>query len=86
MGSDGDAVQFGHTRQLVDAVLGELAVVARGQPMIIVVDFNVEPTNIPCLSKGISAGLWVDLEAPWAGVSGVAPAVTCKRSWNSVGW
>ena len=24
-------------------------------------DFNVEPTKIPCLSKGISAGLWVDL-------------------------
>ena len=22
-------------------------------------DFNVEPTKVPCLAKGISAGLWV---------------------------
>ena len=49
-------------------------------------DFNVEPTNIPCLAKGISAGLWVDLEAAWAPTSGVQPAVTCgKRAWDSTG-
>ena len=26
----------------------------------------MEPTNIPCLSKGISAGLRVDLDTAWA--------------------
>ena len=72
--SDGDAVQLGLTDQSVDAVLGELAVVARGQPMVMSGNFDVEPTEIPCLSKGISAGLWVDLEGAWAGVSGVAPS------------
>ena len=84
-GSDGDAVQLGLTDQLFNAALGELAAVARGQLVIIVGDFNAEPTKVPCLSKGISAGLWIDLEAAWADVSGVAPAITCKRSWNSGG-
>ena len=82
-GSDGDVAQLELTNQLFDAVLGEFAVVARQQLVILVGDFNVEPTQIPCLSKGISAGLWVDLEAAWTSVSGVAPVVTCKRSWSS---
>ena len=55
------------------------------QPCLIVGDFNVEPTKIPCLSKGISAGLWVDLESSWAFASGLPPAVTCKRSWGDSG-
>ena len=50
---------------------------------MVVGDFNVEPTKIPCLAKGISAGLWVDLEAAWALASGRQPGVTCKRSWDS---
>ena len=56
---------------------------ARGQPCVIVGDFNVEPTKIPCLAKGISAGLWVDLEASWAISAGRDPAITCKRTWDS---
>ena len=36
-----------------------------------------------CLAKGISAGLWVDLEAAWAFAFG--RGVTCKRSWDYVG-
>ena len=40
-------------------------------------------TKIPCLAKGISAGLWVDLEAAWAFAFG--RGVTCKRSWDYVG-
>ena len=42
-------------------------------------DFNVESTKIPCLSKGISAGFWVDLEVAWS----VASVVTCKRNRES---
>ena len=41
------------------------------------------PPKIPCLAKGISAGLWVDLEASWASASGVQLAGTCKRTWDS---
>ena len=59
-GADSDAEQLSLTEQLFDAALSELSVVARGQPCLLVGDFNVEPTKIPCLAKGISAGLWVD--------------------------
>ena len=45
----------------------------------------MEPTKIPCLAKGISAGLWVDLESAWAFASAVPPAVTCKRAWVASG-
>ena len=55
------------------SALGELGVVARGQSCMQVGDFNV-PTKIPCLAKGISAGLRVDVEAAWALACGVRPA------------
>ena len=82
-GADSCAEKLQLTNQLFEAALGELAVVARGQPCLIVGDFNVEPTKIPCLAKGISAGLWVDLEASWAIAAGRDPAITCKRTWDS---
>ena len=84
-GADSDAEQLSLTEQLFDAALGELSFVARGQPCLLVGDFNVEPTKIPCLAKGISAGLWVDLEEAWALAAGIRPAVTCKRTWESAG-
>ena len=55
-GADHDPEQLALTEQLFDATLGELSVVARGQPCLIVGDFNLEPTKIPCLAKGISTG------------------------------
>ena len=61
-GADTDAEQLALTEQLFDAALGELSVVARGPPCLLVGDFNVEPTKIPSLAKEISAGLWVDFE------------------------
>ena len=73
------------TEQLFDAALGELSVVAHGQPCLLVGDFNVEPTKIPCLAKGISAGLWVDVEASWALAAGLQPVPTCKRSCTAGG-
>ena len=83
--ADSDAEQLALTDQLFDAALGELSVVARVQPCMIVGDFNVEPTKIPCLAKGISAGLWVDFEEAWALTSGLQPAPTCKRDWGAIG-
>ena len=77
--------QLALTDQLFDAALGELYVAALGQPCLLVGDFNVEPTKIPCLAKGISAGLWVDFGEAWALAAGLQPAPTCKRSWEAVG-
>ena len=84
-GADSDPEQLALTDQLFDAALGELRKVVRGQPCLLVGDFNVEPTKIPCLAKGISAGLWVDFEAAWAFASGLHPTPTCERDWNSAG-
>ena len=79
-GADSDGEQLALTDQLFDAGLGELGVVARGQPCMLVGDFSVEFTKIPCLAKGISAGLWIDLEVSWALASGKQPASTCSMS------
>ena len=84
-GADTNAEQPALTGRLFDAALAELAVVASCSPCLLAGDFNVEPTKIPCLSKGISAGLWVDLDAAWSATQGWHPAVTCKRSWVSTG-
>ena len=84
-GADVDPEQLALTDQLFDATLGELHAVALGQPCLLVGDFNVEPTKIPCLAKGISAGLWVDFGEAWAIAAGLHPAPTCKRSWTAVG-
>ena len=83
--ADTDAEQLALTEQLFDAALAELAVVARGSPCLLAGDFNVESTKIPCRSKGILAGLWVDLDAAWSAAQGRHPAVTCKRSLDSSG-
>ena len=61
-GADADPEQLALTDHLFDAALGELGVVGRRQSCMLVGDFKVEPTKIPCLAEGISAGLWVDLE------------------------
>ena len=84
-GADREAEKLALTDQLLAAAFGELRVVSREQPCLVVGDFNVEPTKIPCLAQGISAGLWVDLEAAWAFASCRQPGVTCKRSWDSTG-
>ena len=84
-GADTDSEQLSLTNQLFDAALGELHVVAAGQPCLLVGDYNVEPTKIPCLAKGISAGLWVDFGKACALTAGLHPAPTCKRSWTAAG-
>ena len=73
------------TEQLFDAALGELSVVAREQPSMLAGNFNVEPTKILRLARGISAGLWVDFEEAWALATGLQPAPTCKRDGSASG-
>ena len=55
--ADEDAERLNHSYQLFDAAMCELAVVSGGQPRIMAGDFNLEPTKIPRLLKGISARL-----------------------------
>ena len=47
-------------------------------PMLIAGDLNADPTVIPCLSKGIAAGRFVDLALAYSLGSGKAPDVTCR--------
>ena len=74
-GADADAEQLDLTDHLFDAALGELHAVALGQPCLLVGDFNVEPTKIPCLAEGISAGLWVDF---WGGLGSCCWFASCS--------
>ena len=84
-GADDDAEKLSLTNQLFEAVLCELAVISRGQPCVLAGDFNVEPTKIPCLLKGIMTGLWFDLQGAWSDASGIDAGVTCKKDWASTG-
>ena len=70
---------------LSDAVLCELSMIASGQPCLTVGDLHIEPSKIPCLLKGISAGLWFDLHASRAVASGAIPAATCMHYFYSTG-
>ena len=51
-GADTDAEQLALTEQFLMLPLGELCVVAWVQPSVLVGDFTVEPTKIPCLDNG----------------------------------
>ena len=84
-GASTDLEKFRLTEKLLDAVLCELAVVASGQPFLIVGDLNIEPEKIPCLLKVFMAGHLFDLQSSWAAASGVAPLPTCCRSSGSCG-
>ena len=75
-GAASDREKLALTEALLDAVFCELAAVSRGQPCPIVGDLNIEPTRIPCLLKGISAGSCFDLQEVWAHASGTAPGAT----------
>ena len=84
-GAEDDAEKLSLTDQLFDAALSELAVISRGQPCVLAGDFNIEPTKIPCLLKGIMHGLRFDLQGAWSIASGVDAGVTCKKDWASSG-
>ena len=84
-GASTDPEKLRLTDKLLDAVLCELAVVASGQPCLVVGDLNIELDRIPCLLKGLMAGHWFDLQSSWASASGVDPLPTCCRTFGSGG-
>ena len=60
------------------AVVAEARMCCAGQTVILVDDFNADPTVIPSLAKGIMYGHWIDLEQAFATGRGVAPSRTCQ--------
>ena len=84
-GASTDSEKLRLTEKLLDAVLCELAVVASGQPCLLVGDLNIESERIPCLLKGLMAGHWFDLQSSWAAASGVPPLPSCCWSFGSCG-
>ena len=77
-GAEEDADQLQLTDKLLQTVLAEAQVVWIGQPMLISGDFNADPAVIHCLSKGISAGRYVDLALAYSLGAGLAPDATCR--------
>ena len=75
-----DADQPLLTDKLLQAVLAEAQVVCIGQPLLIAGDLNADPSVIPCLSKGISAGRYVDLALAYSWGAGLTPDATCRSS------
>ena len=77
-GAEEDPDQRLLTDKLLQAVLAEVQVVCIGQPMRIAGDLNADPALIPCLSKTISSGRFVDLALAYSFGAGVKPDATCK--------
>ena len=82
-GADSDPEKLARIEQLFQAVLCELRVGGDGHPHLLLGDFNIEPSKIPCLAKGISEGLLVDFAEKFSASRGNLPARTCKNVWDS---
>ena len=61
-GAESDPEKLQLSEHLFAAVLAEANMCCAGQPVILVGDFNADPTVIPSLAKGIMNGHWIDVE------------------------
>ena len=77
-GAESDPEKLQLSEHLFAAVLAEARVCCAGQPVLIVGDFNADPSCYPSLAKGIMDGHWIDLEQAFATGRGVAPSRTCQ--------
>ena len=84
-GADRDREKLARTERLFQDVMCELRIVSDGNPFLLLGDFNIEPSKIPCLAKGILEGLIVDFEYHFSASRGVLAAPTCKNVWDSEG-
>ena len=71
------------TDLLFQAVLCELSVVGQLHLQLIMGDFNVEHSKIPCLVEGISEGSWIVFDDQFFAGRGNLTAFTCKNVWDS---
>ena len=79
-GAEEDAEKPQLTDRLLQAVLAGAQVVCIGQPLLTAGDLKADPAVIPCLSKGISSGRFVDLALAFSTGAGLAPDATCRFS------
>ena len=77
-GAEEDADQLQLTEKLLQSVLAEAQVVCIGHPMPIAGGLTADPAVIPCLSKGLSSGRFVDLALAYCRGAGLAPDATCR--------
>ena len=73
-GSEEDSDKLVLTGKLLSAVLAEAHVVSVGQ--LVLIDLTADPSILPCLAKGISAGKFIDLALAYSLGSGREPEVT----------
>ena len=77
-GAKEDAEKLQLTDKLLQAVDAEAQVVCTGQPVPIAGDLNADPAVVPCLTKAISEGRFVDLALAYSLGEEKRPAATCK--------
>ena len=75
-GAESDPENLQLTDHLFAAVSAEAKMCCAGQLVILVGDFNADPTVIPSLAKGILNGHWIDVEQSFATGRGGAPSRT----------
>ena len=76
-GAEEEAEKLRLTDRLLQAVLAEAQMVCVGQPMLIAGDLNADLAVIPCLSKDISSGKFVDLALAFSLGAGLTPDIIC---------
>ena len=81
-GAESDPEKLQLSEHLFAAVSAEAKMCCAGQPVILVGDFNADPTVIPSLAKGIMNGHWIDVEQAFPTGRGVAPSRTCQLQLN----
>ena len=84
-GADTDAEQLALTDQLFDAALGEVSILARGQALLLVGDFNGSPPRSFAWQKGFRLGSGLTLRLPGLWLVVDSQPATCKREWSSSG-
>ena len=77
-GAESDPEKLQLSEHLFAAVLAEARMCCAGQPVILAVDFNADPSVIPSLAKGIFDGHWIYLERAFATGRRVSPSYTCQ--------
>ena len=83
-GAEEDAEKLQLTDKLLQAVLAEARVVCAGQPVLIAGVLNADPAVIPCLTKAISVGRFVDLALASLLGRGSGLRLPASSSWMSV--
>ena len=83
-GAESDPEKLQLSEHLFAAVSAEAKMCCAGQPVILVGDFNADPTVIPSLAKGIMNGHWIDVEQAFATGRGLPLPVPASSNWMRI--